>query len=41
MKGAHGVLVTAPNPKAFNQSLEIVRRGGTIALIGNNDMLQS
>lgn len=32
--GAHGVLVTAPSPKAFEQALGMVRRGGTIALNG-------
>jgi propanol-preferring alcohol dehydrogenase len=32
--GAHGVLVTTPSPKAFEQALGMVRRGGTVALIG-------
>jgi propanol-preferring alcohol dehydrogenase len=32
--GAHGVLVTAPSPKAFEQALGMVRRGGTIVLVG-------
>jgi propanol-preferring alcohol dehydrogenase len=32
--GAHGVLVTAPSPKAFEQALGMVRRGGTVALNG-------
>jgi propanol-preferring alcohol dehydrogenase len=32
--GAHGVLVTAPSPSAFAQALQLVRRGGTIALVG-------
>ena len=32
--GAHGVLVTAASPKAFEQALGMVRRGGTIALTG-------
>jgi len=32
--GAHGVLVTAVSPKAFQQSLGMVRRGGTVALVG-------
>ena len=32
--GAHGVLVTAPSPKAFEQALGMVRRGGTIVLNG-------
>ncbi|MBO9374187.1 MAG: zinc-binding dehydrogenase, partial [Chloroflexus sp.] len=32
--GAHGVLVTAVSRKAFEQSLGMVRRGGTIAFNG-------
>jgi propanol-preferring alcohol dehydrogenase len=32
--GANGVLVTAPSPKAFEQALGMVRRGGTIVLNG-------
>jgi alcohol dehydrogenase, propanol-preferring len=32
--GAHGVLVTAPSPKAFEQALGMARRGGTVALNG-------
>ncbi|KFI31426.1 alcohol dehydrogenase [Haematobacter massiliensis] len=32
--GAHGVLVTAVSPKAFEQALKFARRGGTIALNG-------
>ncbi|ATB40492.1 zinc-dependent alcohol dehydrogenase [Cystobacter fuscus] len=32
--GAHGVLVTAVSPKAFEQALGMVRRGGTISLNG-------
>lgn len=32
--GAHGVLVTAVSPKAFEQALGMTRRGGTIALNG-------
>ena len=32
--GAHGVLVTAASPKAFEQALGMVRRGGTIVLNG-------
>ncbi|WP_028459308.1 alcohol dehydrogenase AdhP [Chloroflexus sp. Y-396-1] len=32
--GAHGVLVTAVSRKAFEQSLSMVRRGGTIAFNG-------
>ncbi|MEO1200458.1 MAG: alcohol dehydrogenase AdhP [Pseudomonadota bacterium] len=32
--GAHGVLVTAVSPKAFEQALGCVRRGGTVALNG-------
>src|SRR5271165_867746 len=30
--GAHGVLVTAASPRAFEQALGMVRRGGTIVL---------
>jgi propanol-preferring alcohol dehydrogenase len=32
--GAHGVLVTAVSPKAFEQALGFVRRGGTVTLVG-------
>jgi alcohol dehydrogenase, propanol-preferring len=32
--GAHGVLVTASSPKAFEQALGMIRRGGTIVLTG-------
>ncbi len=32
--GAHGVLVTAVSPPAFSQALHIVRRKGTVALVG-------
>lgn len=32
--GAHGVLVTAVSPKAFEQALGMVRRGGTVSLNG-------
>jgi propanol-preferring alcohol dehydrogenase len=32
--GAQGVLVTAVSPKAFQQALGMVRRGGTVALNG-------
>ena len=32
--GAHGVLVTAVSPQAFAQALKIVRRKGTISLVG-------
>ena len=32
--GAHGVLVTAVSPAAFEQALKIVRRKGTISLVG-------
>jgi alcohol dehydrogenase, propanol-preferring len=32
--GAHGVLVTAPSPKAFEQALGMARRGGTVVLHG-------
>ena len=32
--GAQGVLVTAVSPKAFEQAIGMVRRGGTVSLIG-------
>lgn len=32
--GAHGVLVTAVSPKAFSQAIHMVRRKGTISLVG-------
>jgi propanol-preferring alcohol dehydrogenase len=32
--GAHGVLVTAVSPDAFDQALNLVRRKGTISLVG-------
>jgi propanol-preferring alcohol dehydrogenase len=32
--GAHGVLVTAVSPKAFEQAIGMVRRGGTVSLNG-------
>jgi propanol-preferring alcohol dehydrogenase len=32
--GAHGILVTAVSPPAFSQALSMVRRGGTVALVG-------
>ena len=32
--GAHGVLVTAVSPKAFEQALGMVSRGGTVSLTG-------
>jgi propanol-preferring alcohol dehydrogenase len=32
--GVHGVLVTAVSPPAFSQALKLVRRRGTIALVG-------
>jgi len=32
--GAHGVLVTAVSPKAFQQALGMARRGGTVSLNG-------
>jgi propanol-preferring alcohol dehydrogenase len=32
--GTNGVLVTAVSPKAFKQSLDLVRRKGTISLVG-------
>nr|WP_257218505.1 zinc-binding dehydrogenase [Acinetobacter sp. YH12235] len=33
-EGCHGVLVTAVSPKAFEQAVSIVRRGGTMVLNG-------
>ena len=32
--GAHGVLVTAVSPTAFSQAINIVRRKGTVSLVG-------
>ncbi|MES1174549.1 MAG: alcohol dehydrogenase AdhP [Myxococcales bacterium] len=32
--GAHGVLVTAVSPSAFSDGLEVLRRKGTMALVG-------
>jgi alcohol dehydrogenase, propanol-preferring len=32
--GAHGVLVTAVSPPAFAQALQLVRRKGTVTLVG-------
>lgn len=32
--GAHGVLVTAVNPAAFSQGVGMLRRGGTMSLVG-------
>ena len=32
--GAHGVLVTAVSPRAFEQALGMVRRKGTVSLVG-------
>jgi alcohol dehydrogenase, propanol-preferring len=32
--GVHGVLVTAVSPAAFNQAIHMVRRKGTVALVG-------
>jgi alcohol dehydrogenase, propanol-preferring len=32
--GAHGVLVTAVSPAAFRQALDMVRRRGTVSLVG-------
>lgn len=32
--GGHGALVTAVSPKAFEQALGMVRRGGTVSLVG-------
>ena len=33
-EGCHGVLVTAVSPKAFEQAVSIIRRGGTMVLTG-------
>jgi propanol-preferring alcohol dehydrogenase len=32
--GAHGILVTAVSPPAFSQALHMVRRKGTVSLVG-------
>jgi alcohol dehydrogenase, propanol-preferring len=32
--GAHGALVTAVSPKVFRQAIDMLRRGGTCALVG-------
>ena len=32
--GGHGALVTAVSPQAFEQALGVVRRGGTVSLVG-------
>lgn len=32
--GAHGALVTAVSPRAFEQAVGMVRRGGTVSLVG-------
>lgn len=32
--GVHGVLVTAVSPKAFSQAFAMLRRGGTMSLVG-------
>jgi len=32
--GAHGVLITAPSTRAFNQGIALARRHGTISLVG-------
>lgn len=32
--GAHGVLVTAVSPHAFRQAIDLVRRRGTVSLVG-------
>lgn len=32
--GAHGALVTAPSTAAFAQAIQMVRRGGTVSLVG-------
>ncbi|MBD2722327.1 alcohol dehydrogenase AdhP [Hymenobacter armeniacus] len=34
MGGAHGVLITAPSQPAFAQGVGMLRRGGTLALVG-------
>lgn len=34
INGAHGVLITAVSPVAFNQGLNLLRRGGTCVLVG-------
>lgn len=34
IRGAHGVLVTAVSPTAFAQAVAMLRRGGTMALVG-------
>lgn len=34
INGAHGALVTAVSPKAFEQAVGMVRRGGTVSLTG-------
>lgn len=34
IKGAHGVLVTAVSPHSFAQAVEMLRRHGTVALVG-------
>ena len=34
IKGAHGVLVTAVSPMAFTQAVNMLRRHGTLALVG-------
>jgi propanol-preferring alcohol dehydrogenase len=32
--GAHGALVTAVSPQAFSQAIQLVRRKGTVSLVG-------
>jgi D-arabinose 1-dehydrogenase-like Zn-dependent alcohol dehydrogenase len=32
--GAHGVLVTAVSPPAFSQAIQLLRRKGTVAMVG-------
>jgi propanol-preferring alcohol dehydrogenase len=32
--GAHGLIVTAPDPRAFDQAMKMLRRGGTCVLVG-------
>lgn len=34
IKGAHGALVTAVSPKAFEQAFDMLRSGGTMSLVG-------
>lgn len=34
IKGAHGALVTAVSPKAFSQAVNMLRRHGTVSIVG-------